>query len=671
MNTRIPGSLWLAFLGGVLLAVGAGGGAAADDAPPPAAAFARLPDLTMARLTPDGTKVAWAGYRDGHGLVSIFDLAARKYVRQIQPGEDLRLRDLTWADDRTLLLTLSRTNTFRSDAAAHRKYEYFRIIAVDSVDGSSRVLLMNDPSRQSVTGATLLRTQTGRAETVIMSSWDFYLTAYKEEIGTRIARGREGEGWMYSVFEVNTRSGKGKRLHAGTAFTLDWIVDAQGQPVARSEWNPANRDFRVLASTQGRWQEIYAAQDPYGLQPSGLTADGHALIALGSRGGNRVRAWRMPLDGSEVSLLFEGDEDVEGVVVDRFTGAPVGLHLGGLEPRVQWLDERFQTMQTRISRAFPRNLVSIYDHSKDHARVLARVEGASRPPVYYLVDLARNTAEMIGEAYPELNGATLGSQRAMRYPARDGATIPAYLILPPGREPKGLPLVVLPHGGPQARDYGDFDWWAQFIASRGYAVLQPQFRGSTGFGADLERAGRREWGRAMQDDVIDGVQSLIDQGTVDGARVCIVGASYGGYVALAGAAFASQRFVCAASINGIANLPGMLGYIQRRHGEESDALAAWHELVGLPYENQLDAASPAHAVRDIRIPVLLVHGLDDTVVPFAQSEGFARLLKEHDKPHTLVTLKGEDHWLSTSEARLEAMQALEVFLATHLPARIP
>lgn len=645
------------------------GGVAAAEAPPPAAAFARLPDLDMVRLTPDGKTVAWAGYRGGQRLVFILDLASKRYLRELSADDDLKLRDLGWADNRTLLLTLSQTHTTSRDTAARQKYEYFRVIAIDSDGGKGRILLMSDQHRKWVTGAHLLRIHTGRPETVIMSSWDYLITAHKDSIGSRLAGGRKDEGWLHSLFEVSTRTGAGKALEAGTPFTLQWIVDGQGRPVARSDWNPGSRDFRILANRGGNWKAVYAAESPDDLQPEGLTADGNALVALGARGGDRVRAWRIPLDGSEITLMFEGDEDVERMVEDRFTGAPAGFRLGGLEPTVHWLDPKLEAIRAAVGRAFPNSVIQLYDRSQDYGRVLARVEKAASPPVYYLIDLAKGTADTVGEMYPELVGTTLGTHRVTHYEARDGVTIPAYLTLPPGREPKGLPLVVLPHGGPQSRDDLGFDWWVQFIATRGYAVLQPQFRGSTGFGADLQRAGIREWGRAMQDDISDGIRSLVEQQIVDGSRVCIVGASYGGYAALAGAAFTPDQYACAASINGIADLPSLQGYIKLRFGDESDALAAWRDLVGRAYNEKLSAVSPASFVQDIRAPILLIHGTDDTVVPFSQSESFARLLRQHGKLHTLISLKGEDHWLSADRSRLEVMQALEEFLAAHLQAK--
>jgi dipeptidyl aminopeptidase/acylaminoacyl peptidase len=181
--------------------------------------------------------------------------------------------------------------------------------------------------------------------------------------------------------------------------------------------------------------------------------------------------------------------------------------------------------------------------------------------VFYLVDFATGRADIAGESYPGLAGVTLGEVRFIDYAARDDVEIPAFLTLPPGLGEKNLPLVVLPHGGPHAHDTGDFNWWTQFLATRGYAVLQPQFRGSTGYGAAHRKAGYGQWGGLMQDDVTDGVKAMIKNGLADPARICIAGASYGGYAALAGAAFTPEMYACAISVNGISDLPALLGYV--------------------------------------------------------------------------------------------------------------
>jgi dipeptidyl aminopeptidase/acylaminoacyl peptidase len=298
--------------------------------------------------------------------------------------------------------------------------------------------------------------------------------------------------------------------------------------------------------------------------------------------------------------------------------------------------------------------------------MIAYVSSPSHPASFYLMDLTTNKADLVGEEYPGLASAQLGEVRVVSYTARDGTTIPAYLTLPPGGLEKDLPLVVLPHGGPEDRDDFAFDWWPQFIATRGYAVLQPQYRGSTGFGDAFRLAGRKQWGGLMQDDVTDGVKWLINQGVADPHRVCIVGSSYGGYAALAGAAFTPELYACAASINGITNLPELGAYARDHFGSDSFQVGYWRDDIGSPRDPEVAARSPLNAVENIRSPVMLMYSTDDTVVPPSQSEAMAHALQRNGKDFSLVTLGGDDHWLSRSATRVKILKELDSFLAKNL-----
>jgi dipeptidyl aminopeptidase/acylaminoacyl peptidase len=664
MNTAIARSLMVA-------AVCAGSFARAAE-PPPATAFARLPATAMVRLSPNGQTVAWADLSGDRTLIAIFSLASMDYLRQFHADDEgkVKLRSIDWAGNDTVLLTVSVTETGPNNTDRDTN-EFFRILALDAAGGEARVMLLDDGLKRFVTGAHLVQTQSARPGVIVMSSFDFLSTAYRQETGSRLTGGRKDSGWGHSLFEVDTQNGNGKRIEGGTSFTDTWIVDREGRAVARSEWNSVKREYQILAKHGGGWKAVHSADHWEDLRPEGISMDGQAIVAVGARGGERDRAWRIPLDGSEITALGDDAEEVEFAIKDRVTGAVAGIQLGGLSPSIRWLDPRLDNIHKAVAKAFPGQQTVIYDRSSDYSRVLARVETAASSPIYYLIDLKRGTADMIGEAYPELVGVTLGERQETSYRARDGFEIPAYLTLPPGRKPQHLPLVVFPHGGPYSRDDSGFDWWTQFMATRGYAVLQPQFRGSTGFGTRLRKAGEREWGQAMQDDLVDGVAALVQQGIADPALVCVVGASYGGYAALSGAAFNPDQFACAASVNAITDLPSMYGYIRNRFGDESDSLAEWKRLVGRPYADELAKYSPARAVESIRVPLLLIHGTNDTVVPYAQAENFAKAMKAGNKAHQLVRLENEDHWLTAGTSRLRLLQELERYLHEHLSPNAP
>jgi dipeptidyl aminopeptidase/acylaminoacyl peptidase len=259
--------------------------------------------------------------------------------------------------------------------------------------------------------------------------------------------------------------------------------------------------------------------------------------------------------------------------------------------------------------------------------------------------------------------------RRITYEAADGLQIPGYLTLPAGGPATMLPLILLAHGGPAVRDTSDFDWWAQALAAQGYAVLQPNYRGSATSQAFMQ-AGFGQWGRKMQTDLSDGVRYLAAQGIVDPARVCIVGASYGGYAALAGVTLDHGIYRCAVSVAGPSDLKLMLRWSNGKYGGRSSiAERYWERFMAVsgPDDAALEAISPIRHLDAVSVPVLLIHGRDDTVVPYEQSEAMYDALRRAKKQVDLVTLKHEDHWLSRGETRLQMLQTSIDFLRANNP----
>ena len=635
--------------------------------PPPAEAFGTLPAVDDVALSPDGKLLAWSEPGAKGPVAVIFDLDAHAKKRTLGLDPDIKLRSLTWADNETLLVTASVFATYGEKSAAGH-YEVSRTFAADVNTGKSSMLLMADGARPFVTGATLLAWRTPKPKTVIMSTFDFSEVRAKQQTGSRLKVGRQDEGWVSFVFQVDTRTGKGTPIESGSAFTHDWVVNRNGDPVARSEWNPGSARFTIEAKDGSSWKEIFRLKDEGPREVYGLTSDEKSIVISSTSSGGRSSLWTLPLDGSSAGapLLEDEKNDVSDIAYDRITHTPVSASLGGAEQDLRWLDKDAEKRFRRIAGAFKGKRVAVYGRSEDGQRVLAQVDAPASPPVYYFVDFSKGTADTVGEAYPGLIDVKLGEMRSISYTARDGASVPAYLTIPPGSDGKNLPLIVLPHGGPESRDDYAFDWWAQFLAMRGYAVLQPQFRGSTGFGVAWENAGRRQWGGLMQDDVTDGVKAMIEQGVADRARVCIVGASYGGYAALAGAAFTPDLYRCAVSVNGISNLPAMLGYQRDHTGVESNQVAYWRDHIGDSTSAKVIEASPSKAAAQIHIPVMLMHAANDTVVPESQSREMLRELEKLKKPVTYVALAGEDHWLSQSATRVQMLKELDKFLDSQL-----
>jgi dipeptidyl aminopeptidase/acylaminoacyl peptidase len=473
------------------------------------------------------------------------------------------------------------------------------------------------------------------------------------------------------LWQVDTRTGNASTLRIGSEFTTGWVVDRSGRAVAREDWDWQHHAYRVFAlpdQADEKLREIYRRDDSESPKLRGLLGDGSALVLLASSGHGYQAAWAVPLDGTAPRVIAEvPNADVTDVFIDPFSGAVAGVYTGGNPTEIKWLESTAQHRQEVLQRSFPGRQVSVYGWTSDATKTLARVETPSSPPVYYLVDFVSHRADVVAEEYPALASVKLGEKKAITYTARDGTAIPAYLTMPPVNVPGPIPLVVLPHGGPQARDHLEFDWLSQFIASRGYAVLQPQFRGSTGFGDAFREAGYRQWGGLMQDDVTDGVKAMIDQGIADARRVCIVGASYGGYAALAGAAFTPDIYACAVSIAGVSDLRALLHEQAPYIGViASTSLSGWKEHIGSPHDASLGAKSPINSVKTIKSPVLIMYGTGDGVVPTDQSLRMAKALKDAGKEVKVVALRNEDHWLSRSETRVQVLKELETFLQAHL-----
>jgi dipeptidyl aminopeptidase/acylaminoacyl peptidase len=320
-------------------------------------------------------------------------------------------------------------------------------------------------------------------------------------------------------------------------------------------------------------------------------------------------------------------------------------------------------------KAFPDQTVRFDSWSADFNSMIVFTSGGDDSGTYWLVNIATGKADPLGAAYPAVTSDDVGPIRMVDWKAADGLELHGVLSLPPGREAKSLPLVVMPHGGPEARDYPVFDWWAQAFVSRGYAVFQPNFRGSAGYGLDFRNAGFGQWGRKMQTDISDGVAELARQGIVDPKRACIVGASYGGYAALAGVTVQNGLYRCAVSVAGVAHPAGMISDAEAATSSDNSAERYWRAFMGAPKHAEADLApySPDRLADRADAPILLIHGQDDSVVPIDQSQAMEAALRRAGKPVELVVLPTADHWFLHEDMRVAMVTRSVAFVEKYNP----
>ncbi|PZR30977.1 S9 family peptidase [Caulobacter segnis] len=617
---------------------------------PDLALYGRLPHFEGVTISPDGSKLALI-LTDGEERV----LAVRKLDGEMLGGvraSKAKLRGVLWAGEDHVVMLSSQTADVHGLEGPAREY----LMAVD----------FNLLTRKQT---LLLRSQENSMNVVL--DWPMIRVIDGQAIAfVEGVHFMENQG-VDTLFRINLKDGATRMLDGGARMNADgWLVDAAGEPVAQSLYDGKKGRWSLRMKIASTWKTIDEADSPmgsYGL--SGFGRDGKSVLVWRTDDKNNsiLREYRGPDDYEDLP----GDLDLTGLLHDPDNLSLLGGYtLKGDDLVYTFFDPTSQKAWNSVTKAFEGDRVSLESWSKNRRRVVVLVDSAVDGPAYALIDLDTKKASWLGVVYRDLGAEAVSPVRSIKYKAADGLEITGYLTLPKGRDPKNLPLIVLPHGGPEGRDTPGFDWWSQALASRGYAVLQPNFRGSEGFGWDFVKAGFGEWGKKMQTDLSDGVRDLAKQGIIDPKRVCIVGASYGGYAALAGATLDRGVYRCAVSVAGPSDLKKMLLSVREAHnGEMSAAQRYWLRFMGAEgiKDPDLAALSPARLADKVEIPVLLIHGKDDTVVRYDQSQAMADALKKAGKPVAFVTLESEDHWLSRGATRLKMLTETVAFVEKHNP----
>lgn len=617
--------------------------------------YGALPTVQMMSVSPDGTMVAFRR-RSGEGdIVVVYSLREGKVITGLDVAE-IRPTGLYFLDHSRIVLVASDEKRLFGYRGKHR-----------ISTGFSLDITTNELSQLLTPGDNIIVGQLGLGEIVGISpdGMRVYMPAYVEHRN----RGRSD----YALMEVDLESVRRPDIVTrGTPSTVDYFVDANGEVLAEEIFNNHTDEHTILAYHEGEEVRIYRRETEIPrIGVAALTADRQSLIfEAESDTVDRFSYYTMALaDGTISGPIFEReDADVETILKD-VNRIAYGVVYSGLTPSYEFFDAKLTERMRMIQAQFPGNSVWLSDASPDLRHLVIRVEGISTSGEYYLFSEGGENL-LLGSIRPDIGPEQVNPVVAYEFQARDGATIPSLLTVPRAHagDPRRLPAVMLPHGGPESHDWLRFDWLAQALASEGYAVVQPQFRGSSGFGLEHLLAGRGEWGKKSQQDITDALKNLVDDGVVDPERVCIVGASYGGYAALAGGAFTPGLYRCVVSINGVSDVRMMLGQEKSDHGSHHWALAYWNEVIarGDASDETLDSISPANFADRFTPPVLLVHGEEDEVVDFDQSREMEKQLERADKVVRLVELEGEDHHLSTPETRLQALKETVAFVNEHI-----
>lgn len=618
----------------------------------PLSAWASLPAVDHVTVSDDGTRLAYVRRTGGRSDVVVQTRAGEPLV--VIDVSDRNLTGLSWlSPDHVGIASVVKESRLTISTSQLPQLDIVNV----RTKGVAKALTSADHSVINAVSLTDVTRGVSGGQPVI----------YAE------ATTAEGGYWTNDLYRVDLDSGRGRRVAIGQRDTVGYLVRPDGEVAARIARSDDGTRFRLTApGSGGGWRTLYetvSLLDGPGVWGFGHDRD-HAMVSVTE--GSDVYLMEVDLRTGELGERDKLGAAPTGPVYDRNDGL-VAMGTYGEEGSYEFFEPQLESAWGVMRRGLADRRLAIGSFSSDYKTVVIYSEGPTDAGTWFLYDADAKSVSVVGRGYPEVPAEAIAPILLLDYPAADGMQLRGYLTLPPGRDASKLPLVVFPHGGPQSRDYLEFDWWAQAMASRGYAVFQPQFRGSAGFGEAYQQAGYGEWGRKMQTDVSDGVKFLAEQGVVDLARVCIVGASYGGYAVLQGMATEPDLYRCGVSVAGVADLPEMLKSESRDTGYQNESrnpvIRYWNRYMGAQGRNDevLVGLSPARAASAFRGPVLLIHGRDDTVVPIAQSEIMNRALRQAGKDVEFLTLDGEDHWLSYAPTRLQTLQATVDFLLEHNP----
>ncbi len=655
------------FIAGALIAGVWLGAGAARAAAPPIEDYGKLPAVEQMSLSPSGEKLAYLAVT-GDGRQLVIRKAGGDILFTVRVGA-LRPRRVEWLGDGHVLIEASKTldldpNAFHST----QRVEATQSTIIDAATGAMKTVFFND---RLIYHATFGYYGYGRADGqeygyfggVTLGGGGTGVTDFEETTGAF------DHGYT-DLYRVNLATGVSQKAGGGRERVQSgWLVAADGTVVARGEYDTKAGDWRAYAGPK-LGEVIARERDPTGeidLLGQGR-APGTVLIQRPGEGGDWARIEYGPA-GAKAQPF--GDAPMREELYDSTTHLLIGGVTNEDDPRTILFDPALQATFDKIRRAFPGERVTLVSPSAGLKRMVLHTDGPQDSGTFFLVDVPTKKISAIGWDYPTVLPPQVAPATMVTYKAADGLAVRGILTLPSGREAKGLAAVVLPHGGPQGHDSLHFDWWAQALASRGYAVFQPNFRGSDGAGMAFRDAGFGQWGRKMQTDVSDGVAELARQGIIDPKRVCIVGASYGGYAALAGVTVQQGLYRCAVAVSGVADLNAMLAWEADRGGENTSTMRYWRRFMGASSDadGSLKAFSPVRLAAKADAPVLLIHGRDDTTVAISQSRNMRAALAGAGKPVEMIELAGEDHYLSTQATRVQMLAAVVAFVEKNNPAK--
>jgi len=611
----------------------------------PVDAFGSLPQASQVKLSPDGQQLAFMRNVQGYTAIGVRNNKSQK-VKYVISTDNVKFKIdwFVWANNNVIL-----TSASYPVSRYGMKYSEARLLKVDA-DGSAEAKTVIMPKRRE----RIPQFQNNIID-ILPDEPDHILMALDLQTAN-----------TPSVYKVSIKSKVQRKLiYRAKSNVYDWMTDRQHRLRLGFGRDETKIFYRLFDVETQEWRNIweYEIFDAPDISPMGFGLNPNHLYIRANHEG-RYAIFKVDLsDKSLPRELVYADKnyDVEGsLIYSTKTNDVIGVYHGEANDSKIFFNPEYTAFQEALNKAIPDAFNNISSMSADEQKYILFTSSPDSPGAYYIGDRKNKTLEFVLEQYPKLYQKELSGKEKISYKARDGLDIEGYLTMPHKGEAQTKAAIIIPHGGPMSRNYGGFDWFSEFFASRGYTVLEPNFRGSSGYGFKFEMESIQKWGGAMQDDLADAAHWLTKNYAIDKNKVCILGASYGGYAALVAAVKQQQTFRCAASFAGVSDLEYIVKkarrftnykVVKKQIGSDSDLL---------------EKNSPINFAEKINIPVMLIHGNKDRVVDVSHSQDMYEELIDHKKVAEYIELENGNHHLQIEANRLEALASFENFLNKHL-----
>jgi dipeptidyl aminopeptidase/acylaminoacyl peptidase len=614
----------------------------------PSEIFAAPRNLVGPKLSPDGQNMVYREQIGNNKFIAIENIATKAVKRILEP-EKADLSWYRWAGDNRLLIAVAKNVLFEGDEV--------RVSGLFAYDITKNEFNIVGKKNTAFNGDEVL---------------------FVDPDGAYIVQSVQATIYDYpAVFKINLADNSRQELVKPQLEIFDWIVDDAGVVRMGIAYQDDGSNIYYRNTEQGKFKLISKLRDKAGkeaienslLDISHIVSGSDEGYVLSNKETGRFGLYKFNYLTREIGekIFDHAENDVTGFSLDKSGKQLRAATFTDSRDRIKWFDADMDKQQARLEKALAGQEIWMHPPTRDGKKMIVYTTSATDPGSYYLYEPASKKLTRFSGINDDIVPSKMAETKYLKYTARDGKIIPAYLTLPRGKSPKNLPLIILPHGGPYGvRDTLDFNSEVQFLASRGYAVLQPNYRGSDSYGEAFYKAGEGQIGRMMQDDLDDGMDWLVNEGIADAKRVCVVGGSYGGYAALWGVIRNPERYRCAASFAGVTDFKRQLRYSRKflnsRHSRK------WKQIVRGDKEFDLDLVSPAPQAARLTRPVLLAHGDNDSNVPFSQFKAMVAAAKAANVAIETKVYEDEGHGFSKRENEQDWYDRLGTFLTKHNPA---